>query len=79
MSSLDNGIIPQRRKKKKLYKKCEAIKYAKKSSNHKAAKKFHVVVKGIRERRQSKLKIFEPSLKPKNKKLGRGGRKPLDL
>ena len=45
----------------------------------KLQKKFHVVVKGIRERRQSKLKIFEPSLKPKNKKLERGGRKPLDL
>ena len=45
----------------------------------KLPKKFHVFVKRIRERRQSKLKIFEPTLKPKNKKLERGRRKPLNL
>ena len=36
-------------------------------------------VKSIREWRQNKLKIFESRVKPKNKILGGGGKKPLDL
>ena len=59
--------------------KREAIEYAEKNSNHKAAEKFNVAVKRIREWRQNKLKIFEPTVKPNNKRLEGGGRKPLDL
>ena len=40
--------------------------------------KFHVVIHR-REWRQNKLKIFESTVKPKNKKWEAGGRKPLDL
>ena len=58
--------------------KHEAIEYAEKNSNHKAAEEFWVAVKRIRELRQNKLKIFEPTIKPKNKRLEGGGRKPLD-
>ena len=50
-----------------------------KNSNHKAAEKFNVVVKRIREWRQNIFKIFETTVKPKNKRLEGGGRKPLDL
>ena len=57
----------------------KAIEYAEKNSNHKAAEKFHIAVKRIRERRQNKLKILEPTVKPKNKRLEGGGRKPLHL
>ena len=57
----------------------EAIEYAEKDSNHKATEKFHVALKQTREWRQNKLKIFEPTVKPKNKGLESGGRKPLDL
>ena len=59
--------------------KRKAIEYAEKNSNHKAVEKFNVAVKQIREWRQNKLKIFEPTVKPKNKRLEGGGRKPLDL
>ena len=58
--------------------KREAIEYAE-NSNHKTAEKFHVPIKRIREWRQNKLKIFELTVKPKNKRLEGGGRKPLDL
>ena len=58
--------------------KREAIEYAEKNSNHKTAEKRHVVVKSIREWRQNKLKIFEPIVKPKNKRLEGSARKPLD-
>ena len=57
----------------------EAIEYAEKNSNHKAAEKFLVAVKRIREWSQNKLKISEPTVKPKNKRLEVGGGKPLDL
>ena len=59
--------------------KREAINYAEKNSNHKAAEKFHVAVKRITEWKQYILKIFEPPIKPKNKRLEGGGRKPQDL
>ena len=58
--------------------KREAIEYAEKNSNHKSAEKFNVAIKRIRDWRQNKLKIFEPTVKPKNKRLEGGGRKPLD-
>ena len=58
--------------------KREAIEYAEKNSNHKAAEKFRVVVKRIREWRQNKTKIFEPTIKSKNKRLEGGWRKPLN-
>ena len=56
------------------------LKYAEKNSNHKAAEKFNVV-KRIRKWRQNKLKVkVEPkTVKPKNKRLEGGGRKPPDL
>ena len=57
----------------------EAIEYAEKNSNHKAKEKFNVAIKRIREWRQNKLKIFEPTVKLKNKRLKGGGRKGLDL
>ena len=59
--------------------KREAIEYAEKNSYHKAAEKFHVAVKRMREWRQNKLKIPEPAVTPKNKRLEGGRRKPLDL
>ena len=59
--------------------KCEAVEYAEENSHHKTAEKFHVAVKRIREWRQSKFKIFELTVKPKNKRLEGGGRKLLDL
>ena len=59
--------------------KREAIGYAENHSNHKAADKFNVAVKRIREWRQNKSKIFESTTKPKNKRLEGGGRKPLDI
>ena len=59
--------------------KREAIEYAEKNTNHKVAEKFHIAVKRIREWRQNKLKMFEPTVKPKNKGLEGGGRKPIDL
>ena len=46
--------------------KREDIEYAERNSNHKAAGKFNVAIKRIREWRQNKLKIFEPTVKPKN-------------
>ena len=58
--------------------KFEAIEYAEKRTNHKAAEKFCVAVKRIKEWRQNKLKILEPTIKPKKKRLKGGGRKPLD-
>ena len=59
--------------------KGEVIEYAEKNSNHKASEKIHVAVRRIREWRQNKLKIFEPTVKPKNKGLDSGGKKPLGL
>ena len=44
----------------------------------KAAEKLHVAVKRIREWRQNNLNIFERIIKPKNKRLQRSGRKPID-
>ena len=80
MSSLDNSM--SHKKEISMYYtmefKREAIEYAEKNSNHKAAEKFRVVVKRITEWRQNKTKIFEPTIKPKNKRLEGGWRKPLD-
>ena len=59
--------------------KRKTIEYSEKNRNHKAAEKLHVAIKRIREWRQNKLKIFEPTVKPKNKRLQGGGRKLLDL
>ena len=42
------------------------------------SEKFQVAVKRIRGWRQNKLKIFEPIIKPKNKRVDGAGRKPLD-
>ena len=58
---------------------CEDIEYAEKNSSHKAAKKNHAAVKWIKEWRQSKLKILEPTVKRNNKRLGSGRRKLLYL
>ena len=58
--------------------KHEATEYGEKNSNHRVAEKFHVPVKRIKEWRQNKLKIFEPTFKP-NTRLEGGGRKPLVL
>ena len=44
-----------------------------------ATEKFNVAVKQIKEWRQNKLKIFEQTVKPKNKRFEGGGGKPLDL
>ena len=57
--------------------KCEAVEYAEKNSKHKATEKFRVAVKKIREWRQNKLKIFEPTIKPNNKRFEGRGRKLL--
>ena len=59
--------------------KREAICYAENHSNRKAADKFKVAVKRIREWRQNKSIIFESTTKPKNKRLKGGGRKVLDV
>ena len=48
--------------------KRKTIEYSEKNRNHKAAEKLHVAIKRIREWRQNKLKIFEPTVKPKNKR-----------
>ena len=80
MSSLDYSMC-QKGEKRKNYTtefKHEAIKYDEKNSNHKTAKKFCVTVKRIREWRQSKLKIFEATIKPRNKRLKARRRRPLD-
>ena len=80
MISLDNSM-PHKGEKRRNYTmefKRQTIKNAV-NSNHKASEKFHVAIKWIREWRQDKLKIFEPTVKPKNKRLEGGGRKPLDL
>ena len=81
MSSLDNSMFHKREKRKNytMEFKPEAIEYAEKNSNHKAGEKFNVAVKRIRKWRQNKLKTFEPTVKPKNKRLEGGRRKPLDL
>ena len=64
MSSLDNSMS---RKGEKIRNytmefRREAIEYAEKNRNHKAAEKFLVAVKRIREWRQNKLKISEPTV-----------------
>ena len=69
----------EKRRNYTMESKRDAIEYVEKNSNHKAAEKFHVAVKRISEWRQNKLKIFETTVKPKNKRLEGGGRKPLDL
>ena len=66
MSSLDNSMSHKGEKRRNY------------TINHKAAEKFRVVVKWIRTWRQNKLKIFEPTIKPKNKRLEGGERKRLD-
>ena len=81
MSSLDNSMSHKEEKRRNytMEFKREAIEYAEKNSNHKAAEKFHVAVKRIIEWRKNKLKISEPTVKPKNKKLECFGQKKLDL
>ena len=81
MNSLDNSMSykGEKRRNYTMEFKREAIEYSEKNSNHKAAEKFHVAAKRVRKWRQNKLKMFEPTIKPKNKRLKRGGRKPLDL
>ena len=80
MSSLNNSMSHKGEKRRNytIEFKREAIEYAEKNSNHKTAEKRHVVVKSIRGWRQNKLKIFEPTVKPKNKRLEGSARKPLD-
>ena len=67
MSSLENSMSHKGEKRRNytMEFKRETIEYAEKNSNHKAAEKFHVSVKRITEWRQNKLKIFEPTVKPK--------------
>ena len=48
--------------------KREAIDYAETNSNHKAGE-FHVAIKGLENGDKKKLKIFEPTVKPKNKRF----------
>ena len=81
MSSSDNSMSykGEKRRNHTMEFKRKAIEYAEKNSYHKAAEKFYFSVKRIREWRQNKLKIFEPTVKPKNKRLKSGGRKPPDL
>ena len=64
MSSLDNSMSHKGEKRRNYTMECrrEAIEYAEKNSNHKAAEKFLVAVKRIREWRQNKLKISEPTV-----------------
>ena len=64
MSSLDNSMSHKGEKRRNytMEFKREAIEYAEKNSNHKAAEKFLVAVKRIREWRQNKLKISEPTV-----------------
>ena len=81
MSSLDNSRSHKGEKRRNytMEFKRKAIEHAGKNSNHKAAEEFIVAVKRIREWRQNKLKIFEPTVKPKNKRLEVCGREPPDL
>ena len=67
MNSLDKSMSHKMEKK-------EGIKQWNVLSNHKAENP-----KRITDWRQSKFKIFEPTVKPKNKRLEGGGRKPLEL
>ena len=81
MSSLDN-FMSHKGKKRRNYTmkfKREATEYAEKNSNHKVAEKFNVAVERIKEWRQNKLKIFEPTVKAKNKRLEGSGRRSLGL
>ena len=80
MSSLDNSMSNKEEKGKNytMEFKREAIEYDEKNSNHKAAEKFRVAFKWIKEWRQNKFKIFEATIKPKDKKLEGRGRRPLD-
>ena len=68
--------MPHKKKKEGITMefKRETIEYAEKNSSHKASEKFNIVVKRVRELRQNKLKISEPTLKPKNKSLEGGGK-----
>ena len=80
MSKLDNSMPhdgDERRNYSMEFKR-EATEYGEKNGNHRVAEKFHVAVKRIKEWRQNKLKIFEPTFKP-NTRLEGGGRKPLAL
>ena len=80
MSSLDNCMLHKKEKKEGIaqWNLNAAIEYAEKNSNHKAAEKLCVAIKRIIEWRQNNLNIFERIIKPKNKRLQSGGRKPLD-
>ena len=81
MSSLDNSRSHKGEKRRNytMEFKRKAIEHAGKNSNHKAAEEFIVAVKRIREWRQNKLKIFEPTVKPKNKRLEVCRGEPPDL
>ena len=68
MSSLDNSLSHKGKKEGIRQWNSNAIDYAETNSNHKAGE-FHVAIKGIREWRQNKLKIFEPTVKPQNKRF----------
>ena len=80
MSSLDNSMSHKGEKRRNytMEFKRAAIEYAEKNSNYKAAENFRVSVKPIREQRQNNLKIFEPIIKRKNRRLGGSGRKQRD-
>ena len=80
ISSLDNSMFHEREKRRNytMEFKRKAVKYTEKNSNHKAAEKIYVAFKRIREWRQNQLKIFEPTVKPINKRLEGSGRKPQD-
>ena len=77
ISSLDNSMFHEREKRRNytMEFKRKAVKYTEKNSNHKAAEKIYVAFKRIREWRQNQLKIFEPTVKPINKRLEGSGRK----
>ena len=67
MSLLDNSMSHKggKRRNYTMKLKCKTIEYAEENSHHKAAEKFHVAVKRIREWRQNNLKIFELTVKTK--------------
>ena len=78
MSSLDKSMshTGEDRKNYTMAFKCEAIEYAENNSNHKAAKKSYCCQN---DQRMETKQIFEPTVKPKNKRLEGRWKKPLYL
>lgn len=81
MNSEDNttSYKGEKRKNYTMETKREAMTYTEMNSNNKAAKKFGVAAKRIREWIQNKPKIIDRKVKAKSKRLEGGGVKPMDL